>query len=105
MRLYRPTSVLKEHFPSRWIGRGSSTSPVPLPWPPLSPDRTTPDNSLWGSIKGRVAAYLYTYDEELPRAAEDAFRKIISQKHRRMSQRRVRLCFQHQGAHTDPLNV
>jgi hypothetical protein len=99
---------LKEHFPSRWIGRGPSTSPAPSPWPPHSPDRTTPDNSLWGTIKGRVAACLYTYDEELPRASEDAFRKITSQMNQRMSQgtqRRVRLCFQHQGAHTDPLKV
>jgi hypothetical protein len=78
---------LNEHFPGRWIGRGSSTSPAPLPWPPRSSDRTTSDNSLWGSIKGRVAARLFTYDEELPRAAEDAFRKISSEMHRRMSQR------------------
>ena len=78
MRPYRPTSVLNEHFPGRWIDRGSSTSPALLPLPQHSPDRTTPDNSLWGSIKERVATCLYTYDEELLRAAEDAFRKITS---------------------------
>jgi len=37
--------VLTEHFPGRWIGRGSPTSPAPLPWPPRSPDVTTPNNS------------------------------------------------------------
>ncbi|GFG28505.1 hypothetical protein Cfor_03630 [Coptotermes formosanus] len=31
-------NVLNGHFPSRWIGRGSPTSPAPLPWPPHSPD-------------------------------------------------------------------
>jgi hypothetical protein len=41
------------------IGRGSPTSPAPLPWPPRSPDLTTQDNSLWGIIKGRVAARRY----------------------------------------------
>jgi len=52
--------VLNEHFPGRWIGRGSPTSPAPLPWLPRGPDLTTPDSSLWGIIKGRVAACRYT---------------------------------------------
>jgi len=51
--------VLNEHFPGRWIGRGSPTSPAPLPWSPHSPDLTTPDNSLWSIIKGRVVARRY----------------------------------------------
>ena len=38
--------VLNEHFPGRWIGRGSPTPPAPLSWPPRSPHFTTPDNSL-----------------------------------------------------------
>ena len=53
------SNVLNERFPGRWIGRGSPTSPAPLPWPPRSPDLTTPDNSLWGIIKGRVVAGRY----------------------------------------------
>jgi len=36
--------VLNEHYPGPWTGRGSPTSPAPLPWPPRSPDLTTPDN-------------------------------------------------------------
>jgi len=67
--------VLNEHFPCCWIGRGSPTSPAPLPWPPCSPDLTTPDNSLWGTIKGGVAARHYNNNEDLHRAVEDAFRK------------------------------
>ena len=68
-------NVLNEHFPGCWIGRGSPTSPAPLPWPLHSPDLTTPDNSLWGIIKGRVAARRYN-NEDLRRAVEDAFHTI-----------------------------
>jgi len=32
--------VLNERFPGRWIGRGSPTSPAPLPLPPRSPGLT-----------------------------------------------------------------
>ena len=67
--------VLNERFPCRWIGRGSPTSPALLPWPPRSPELTTPDNSLWGIIKGKVAARRCN-NEDLRRAVEDAFRTI-----------------------------
>ena len=96
--------VLNEHFLGRWIGRGSPTSQASLPWPPRSPDLTTPDNSLWGIIKGRVAARRYNKNEDLCRAVEEAFRKVTPKMLRRMSQRTwrsIRLCVQHQGAHTD----
>jgi len=69
--------VLNKHFPGRCIGRGSSTSPAPLPWPPRSPDLTTPGNSLWGIIKGRVATHHYNNKQDLRRAVEDAFRTVI----------------------------
>ena len=68
--------VLNERFAGRSIGRGSPTSPAPWPWPPRSPDLTTPDNSLWGIIKGRVAACRYNNNEDLPRAVEDAFHTV-----------------------------
>jgi hypothetical protein len=96
-------NVLNGHFPGRWIDRGSPTSPAPMPWPPRSPDLTTPDNSLWGIIKGRVAARRYNNNnnnnEDLRRAMEDAFRTITPKMIRRMSQRTwrpIRLCVQHQ---------
>ncbi|GFG32650.1 hypothetical protein Cfor_04753 [Coptotermes formosanus] len=100
--------VLNEYFPGRWIGRGLPTSPAPLPWPPRSPDLTTPDNSLWGMIKGRVAARRYNNNEDLRRAVEDALRAVTPKVLRRMSQRtrwRIRLSVQHQGAHTDSLDM
>ena len=68
--------VLNEHFPGRWIGLGSPTSPSPLSWPPCNPDLTTPDSSLWGIIKGGVAVHRYNNNEDLRRAVEDAFRTI-----------------------------
>jgi len=77
--------VLNEHFPGHWIEHGSPTSPAPLPWPPHSPDLTTPDNSLWRIIKGRVAARRYNNNEDLRRAVEDAFRTITPKMLRRMS--------------------
>jgi len=100
--------VLNERFPGRLIGRGSTTSPAPLTWPTSSPDLTTPDNSLLGIIKGRVAARRYNNNEDLHRTVEDAFHTIIPKMLRRMSQRtwrRIRLCVQHQGAHTDSLDM
>ena len=68
--------VLNGHFPGRWISRSSPTSPTPLQWPPLSPDLTIPDNSLWVIIKGRVAARRYN-NEDLHRAVEDAFAQLL----------------------------
>jgi hypothetical protein len=65
---------------------------------------------LWGIIKGRVAARRYNNNnnEDLRRAVEDAFRTITPKMLRRMSQRtwrRIRLCVQHHGAHTDSLDM
>ena len=54
-----------------------------------------------------VAARRYNNNEDLSRAVEDAFRTITPKMPRRMSQRtwrRIRLCVQHQGAHTDQLD-
>jgi len=68
--------VLNEHFPGHWIGHGTPTSLAPLPWPPQSPDLTTPGNLLWGIIKGRVAVHRYNNDEYLRRAVEDTFHTI-----------------------------
>ncbi|KAJ4433194.1 hypothetical protein ANN_15451 [Periplaneta americana] len=47
---YYVTSVceyLNEMFTQRWIGRGSPILPVPLDWPPRSPDLKTCDSALW----------------------------------------------------------
>jgi hypothetical protein len=40
---------LNERFPGAWIGRGG-----PILWPPLSPNLSPLDFSLWGYIKNIV---------------------------------------------------
>ena len=105
--------VFNENFPGRWIGLGSPTSPEPPPWSPRRPDLTIPENSLLGIIMRRVAARRYNNNnnnsnnnEDLRRAVEDAFRTITPKMLQRMSQRTwssIRLCVQHQSAHTDSL--
>jgi hypothetical protein len=100
--------IYNEHFSSHWVGCGSPASPVPLSWPPCSPDLTTPDNSLWGIIKGQVAAHRCRNNDELHRAVEQAFTTITPQMLQHMSHRtwwHIRLCFKHDGAHTDPLDA
>lgn len=44
-------NYLNEILPDRWIGRGFLNCPAPMPWPPRSPELTTPGNALWGFIK------------------------------------------------------
>jgi hypothetical protein len=100
--------ILNEHFPGYWIGRGSPTSPTPLTWPPCSPDLTTLDNSLWGIIKGQVAAHRYHNTDELCRAVEQALTTITPKMLWRMLHRKwqhIRLCFEHDSARADPLDV
>jgi hypothetical protein len=75
--------ILNEHFPGRWIGCGSPTSPATLSWPPHSPD-------------------------ELRRAMEQVFTTIMPEVLWRMSHRTwwcIRLCFEHDGTHKDPLDI
>jgi len=42
-----------------------------------SPYITTPDDSLWGSIKERLGAHRYITNKGLCTAVEDAFHTII----------------------------
>ena len=59
---------LDEVFGNRWISRGSDNHPAPLPWPPRSPDLTTPDNALWGYIKEKVQRQRYVTTDDLQNA-------------------------------------
>ena len=55
-----------------------------------------------------VAARRYNNNEDLRRAVEDAFRTITPKMLRHILQRtwrRISLCVQHQGAHTDSLDM
>lgn len=95
---------LNELFPNRWIGRGSRDLPAPFPWPPRSPDLTTPDNALWGIIKEEVRKKRYVNNDQLKDAVRIAFQNINPVMLQRMSRRtwrRINLCIEHGGIHTD----
>jgi hypothetical protein len=47
------------------IGCVSLSPPPPMPQPSLSPDLSTPDDSLWGIMKGKLAVHLYNTNTEL----------------------------------------
>uniref|UniRef100_A0A914CBY8 Tc1-like transposase DDE domain-containing protein n=1 Tax=Acrobeloides nanus TaxID=290746 RepID=A0A914CBY8_9BILA len=47
-------NLLDEHFPDRWIGRGTEQHPAPYAWPPRSPDLTHMDFFFWGYLKSQV---------------------------------------------------
>ncbi|GFG33836.1 hypothetical protein Cfor_11040 [Coptotermes formosanus] len=49
--------VPRAALPGWWTGHGSATSALPVSWPSHSPGLTTPDKSLWGIIKEKVAGY------------------------------------------------
>ncbi|PSN42777.1 hypothetical protein C0J52_18130 [Blattella germanica] len=87
--------AVNELFPNRWIGRGSRDLPAPLPWPPRSPDLTTPDNTLWGVIKEEVRKQQYVNDDQLKNGVRIAFHKItpvMLQKMNTRMWRRINLC-------------
>jgi hypothetical protein len=63
---------LNEHFPGRWIGRGSPT----IQWPPRSPDLTPCDFFLWGFIKSKVYSTRPADIPELKRRIQKAFTLI-----------------------------
>lgn len=91
-------------FGNRWIGRGSVNHPAPLPWPPRSPDLTTPDNALWGYIKEKVRRQRYVTTDDLQNAVRVAFQTVTPEMLHQMSTRtwrRIQLCSDHGGTHTD----
>ena len=96
-------ALLNAEFPDRWIGRGSNS----FAWPPRSPDLTTPDNSLWGFIKGQVSGIRYETIDQLKHAIIAAFASVSRNSLQKMAQRtwrRMELCKNNEGQHTDPLD-
>jgi len=75
---------LNTHFPNRWIGKFG-----PVPWPPRSPDLTTPDNALWGILKKKIINIQPVTRENLVQVTEDLLNKIDDDKDllQRMSDR------------------
>jgi hypothetical protein len=98
---------LNETFPGWWIGRGSGASTAPFAWPPRSPDLTTPDSALWGFIRERVGKMQYRTTEVLRAAVKEAFTHVTPDYLRKTSARtwrRIQLCYDNEGLHTDVLN-
>jgi hypothetical protein len=98
---------LNETFPRQWIGRGSEALPAPFDWPPRSSDLTTPDNALWGFIKERVSKMWYHTTEVLWAIVEEAFTHMTSDylcKTSARTWRRIQLCHDNEGVHTDDFN-
>ena len=96
-------ALLNAEFPDRWIGRRSNS----FAWPPRSPDLTTPDNSLWGFIKGQVSGIRYETIDQLKHAIIAAFASVSRNSLQKMAQRtwrRMELCKNNEGQHTDPLD-
>lgn len=99
---------LNEVFPNKWIGRGSVHLPAPLDWPPRSPDLTSCDNALWGIIKAKVSQQRYQTTEQLKDAVRTAFAAINRNLLRKISHRswrRIILCHENNGGHTDLLDA
>lgn len=93
---------LTTQFPL-WIGRGG-----PLAWPPRSPDLTTCDNWLWSFVKEQVSSKRLHSIDELKQAVRDAFgqiKSIMLKRACRRTWRRIQLCKENDGIHTDTLDL
>lgn len=63
--------VLDRNFNGRWIGRGG-----PVNWPARSPDLTSPDFFLWGSLKAKVYNQVPTTREDMIERIRNACAEI-----------------------------
>jgi hypothetical protein len=93
--------TLDREFPG-WIGRGGRRD-----WPPRSPDLTTCDNWLWSFVKERVSAQrIQTVDElrESVLAAFGAITPVMLRNASRRTWRRITLCRDNDGIHTDVID-
>lgn len=91
--------VVRDHlnatFGDRWIGRGG-----PIPWPPRSPDLTSPDFFLWGYLKDIVYRDPPTTRENMMERITTACRAIP--RHVLLStvdsfERRIQACLDNNG--------
>jgi hypothetical protein len=88
---------LNETFPRRWIGKGSEASPTPFAW---HPKKSRSDNA-------RKCSTGYCTTEVLWAAVEEAFTHVAPDYLRKTSARtwrRIQLCYDNEGLHTDVLN-
>jgi len=101
----RTRDFLNNHFPNRWIGKHG-----PVPWPPRSPDLTTPDNALWGILKKRVIHCQPENQQQLITVVKTILNEIGEDKGllQRMSNRtwrRIALTVEVAGDQVDPHDI
>jgi hypothetical protein len=97
---------LIEVFRNKWSGGGSQHLPGPLEWPPLRPKLSSSENALRRFIKQKIVQKRYSLTEELIETIRNAFASIAAAILRRFSLRtgrRITLCNENDGAHTDKL--
>ena len=70
----RSRQVMNEIFDEKWIGRGG-----PIPWPPRSPDLTSPDYFLWGFDEEPAMAVAPTTPDDMKERIRRACTKITPQ--------------------------
>ena len=95
--------VIRDNYPDRWIGRGSS-----VPWPPRSPDLTPLDFFLWGYVRSLVYETPVESEEDLVARIIAAFEKVQNQSGifenvRNSMLRRCETCIAVQGRHFEHL--
>lgn len=93
---------LNRTFPDHWIGKFG-----PVPWPPRSPDLTTPDNAVWGILKKNIIGLEIASVAELTEIAEDFLTEMNEDKEllQKMSDRtwrRIELAIRVNGDQVDP---
>lgn len=94
-------NFLDERYPEKWIGRGG-----PVPWPPRSPDLTSPDFFLWGYVKDVVFRNPPTTREDMKDRIREACRAIplaVLEATVRNFEKRVNLCIRENGRHFEHL--
>jgi hypothetical protein len=80
---------------------------APFAWPSRSPDLTTPDSALLEFIKERVSKMWYRTTEVLRAAVKESFTHVTPDylhKPSARTWRRIQLCYDNEGLHTDVLN-
>lgn len=84
-------------FPNKWIGRTG-----PISWPPRSPDLTSMDFYLWGTIKSEVYRTAATTQDDMKLRIHEAFQRITPihlNNVRSNLLRRFRKCVERDGRH------
>lgn len=94
---------LHEHFPQRWIGRGSE-----FPWPPRSPDLNPLDFSIWSQMKSIVYKRKINSVEELRQKIYEAANTIKNNKRmlfniEKSLRKRIQKCIAVNGGHFENL--